>query len=81
MEVYKNRSGKSGVRAYKTGDDHIIVHFRNNGLFYKYTHASAGTVAVSRMKALAQSGLGLNSFISTRRPPFARKSAALESVI
>lgn len=73
MVRYKNLSGNSGVYAYEIGVDNINVQF-TDGSIYVYTNSSTGHSNLQRMKALAQSGRGLNSFISTtiRKNYFAR---------
>ena len=63
MRRYKNISGDSGVLTYQMGEDHILVTFRN-GNTYRYTNKSAGKVHIAKMKALAQEGLGLSTYIS-----------------
>lgn len=63
MIRYKNGNGNSGVTAYKTGDDFIIVEFGNTGT-YLYNYKSAGREAIEKMKLLAISGKGLSAFIS-----------------
>lgn len=64
MIRYKNLSGNSGVYAYEIGPDNIHVQF-TDGSVYVYTNTRPGYSYLQRMKALAQSGRGLNSFIST----------------
>jgi len=63
MNPYGNDDHDSGVVAYDTGDDNIIVKFRNEG-YYKYTIKSAGAAAIRKMKSLAKKGRGLSTFIS-----------------
>ncbi len=73
MQRYRNRSGDSGVVAYATREDSICVEF-SSGEVYLYTSASTGRERVERMKALAQSGRGLSTFISQEvRGAYARK--------
>jgi hypothetical protein len=64
MEPYKNLSGNSGIANYEIGADFIKVWFRN-GRCYLYTNESAGRSNVEQMKALAEAGQGLGTFIST----------------
>lgn len=64
MQRYLNVHGDSGVAAYETGPDHIRVMFKHGGT-YDYDYASTGQFHVERMKALAASGQGLTTFIST----------------
>jgi len=65
MERYNNKSGKSGISGYEIGDDYILVKFKTNKV-YKYNHAVTGKQNVDKMKNLAISGRGLNSFISKK---------------
>ena len=63
MEKYKDLAGNSGIRSYEIGDDSIIIVF-NDGGKYLYNYQSTGSYNVERMKILAVSGRGLNTFIS-----------------
>lgn len=65
MKTYKDIDGDSGVCSYEYGTDWITVEFeRGQHPNYKYTYASAGSLHVDRMKALADQGEGLNSYIN-----------------
>jgi hypothetical protein len=73
MERYLNIDGDSGVSGYEIGVDFIRVQF-STGSIYLYTYVSAGQDKIEQMKVLAQTGNGLNAFISTRaRRLYARK--------
>lgn len=75
MPRYKNQSGNSGVIAYEIRKDSILVTFAG-GDVYEYSYKSTGKENVEAMKALALSGKGLSTFISTRvREKYARKIA------
>jgi hypothetical protein len=63
MPRYRNLSGHSGVAWYETTSDSITLTFVD-GERYVYTWASAGRTAVDRMKALADAGRGLSTFVS-----------------
>jgi hypothetical protein len=63
MEQYKNLGGNSGVLSYEIGFDSLIVQFRDGGT-YLYDRRSPGNNDLERMKSLAVSGIGLNSYIS-----------------
>jgi len=63
MEIYKNLSGDSGVRAYELSSDSITVEF-SDGAVYRYTYQSAGRENIEQMKKLAVAGKWLNGFIS-----------------
>lgn len=64
MKAYGNKAGNSGVSAYEAGRGRITVRFVD-GTDYTYTNASAGEANVRHMKALAENGRGLSTFIST----------------
>lgn len=64
MQPYKNLSGNSGVRAWETGEDHILVWFLGKEEPYRYSYAKAGKRHVNRMKTLALKGVGLSTYIS-----------------
>jgi hypothetical protein len=64
MENYKNKGGNSGVCAFGIGADYIEVEFDGAVKTYTYSYRKAGKVHVDRMKSLAQSGSGLNSYIN-----------------
>lgn len=64
MERYKNLGGDSGVAEFEIGPDYIKVRF-TSGSVYTYSNQSAGAAHIARMKQLAQSGHGLNSYIQT----------------
>lgn len=59
---YADPNGDSSVAAYEIGDDYVRVRF-SDGSVYLYTDASAGASHIERMKELARSGDGLNSYI------------------
>lgn len=63
MIAYGNIAGNSGVKAYETGPDRILVQFID-GKVYTYSNASAGAANIRKMKGLAKSGKGLSTFIS-----------------
>ncbi|HVI59473.1 MAG TPA: hypothetical protein VM619_11485 [Luteimonas sp.] len=65
MKRYANRSGDSGVQAYRITADAIFVRFANRDEPYEYSSKGlAGPQRVARMKALAEAGKGLSTFIS-----------------
>jgi hypothetical protein len=64
MEKYRNLSGKSGVHSYEIGNDYIRVNFFGNLKTYQYSYqGKAGQSHVEKMKYLASTGSGLNSYI------------------
>jgi hypothetical protein len=63
---YSNRSGDSGVRAYKLIRSGIQIQF-NSGRPYEYTVALTGANHVEAMRGLAEQGRGLASYISQHR--------------
>ncbi len=63
MEPYSGVDDDSGVIWYEIAPDGITVQFKTGGT-YLYTYGSAGKLNVERMKQLAISGDGLNSFMN-----------------
>lgn len=64
MIPYKNISRNSGVKAYCIGEDHIKVRFARSAAIYTYSYRKAGKSHVENMKALAEKGKGLSTYIS-----------------
>lgn len=73
MRRYANLSGTSGVAFFEVLDGGIRIQFKD-GDTYLYTTASAGSGAISRMIALAESGRELATFINMNKPRHAQKS-------
>ncbi|SFP13515.1 hypothetical protein SAMN05216343_103142 [Oscillibacter sp. PC13] len=63
MTAYANRNECSGILAYDVGETYIKVLFAN-GSVYLYSDVSTGHENVACMKALAERGYGLNTFIN-----------------
>lgn len=63
LTPYRNRSGRSGVVAYRLLDDGIIVQF-SDGATYRYGYTHPGRHHVGQMKSLALAGRGLSDYIS-----------------
>lgn len=63
MTPYKNAGGSSGVAAYELEPGAITVRFAD-GAIYRYSEASAGAAAIAEMRARAERGEGLNSYIN-----------------
>ena len=63
MTRYRNLSGDSGILAYETSADAITLTFVG-GARYRYSDVRPGRATVDRMKALAQAGRGLSTFVS-----------------
>jgi hypothetical protein len=63
MKPYSDRSGQSGVVAYRSHAEAIDVLFRDE-MVYRYDHAATGCEHVERMKWLAQAGKGLAGYIN-----------------
>ena len=73
MPRYRNLSRRSGVVAFETTDDSIILTFVN-GERYAYSARRPGRAAVDHMKALALAGRGLGTYVSQRvRDNYERK--------
>jgi len=64
MENYRNLTGKSGVHSFEIGNDYIRVKFFSTFRTYTYSYRKAGSHHVEKMKSLARSGSGLNSYIN-----------------
>ncbi len=68
MTPYKDTNRDSGIEAYEYGDDWITVKFdAGSHRHYKYQASKIGQAHIDRMKKLADSGNGLNSYINTHR--------------
>lgn len=63
MKPYGNAHGNSGVIAYEIGRNAIDIQFIS-GEVYRYSYASAGRSKIEHMKALAEAGAGLSTYIS-----------------
>ena len=63
MQRYANRSGHSGVAGFAARSDGLLVEF-NDGKLYFYSFDVPGRRHVERMKALAEDGAGLSTYIS-----------------
>ncbi|WRQ05898.1 virion structural protein [Pseudomonas phage 9Ps-7B] len=55
--------GDSNIDSYLTGDDWIILKFKD-GSYYLYNAQSAGETNIEIMKDMAETGSGLNGFIN-----------------
>ena len=74
MIPYANHGRNSNIQSYEIGDDFIIVHFFTGyWKHYTYTNMSAGASEIQHMQSLAQSGQGLNAYITQNKPPYASK--------
>ena len=73
MQRYANRGGNSGVAGFEITADSITVQFKD-GMNYVYDSRRPGAATVAHLKKLAQSGHGLNSYISSVvKSDFSRK--------
>jgi len=63
MTRYANLGGNSNVYSYEIGDSYIRVKFNGTTRIYSYSYSKTGRHHVDRMKGLAGSGQGLNSYI------------------
>lgn len=59
---YSNLGGNSSVAAYEILPYAINIQFQD-GRWYRYSYSKAGKSNVENMKALAQRGIGLCSYI------------------
>lgn len=60
---YQEESDDSGIAAYALSPRSITIAFKHGGT-YLYTHAIPGRHHVEKMKKLALSGDGLNTYIN-----------------
>ncbi|QDD65774.1 hypothetical protein EJD96_17170 [Herbaspirillum seropedicae] len=64
MKTYRNLGGDSNVVRYEIENDSITVEFASGvHRFYLYDQHQPGRVHVEQLKALAEAGQGLNSYI------------------
>jgi hypothetical protein len=63
MDIYLNKRRNSGILEFEIGYDYINVKFKNNSV-YTYDNNSSGKENIEKMKKLALSGEGLNTFIN-----------------
>ncbi len=74
MKNYIDTDHDSNVEAFQIENDSITVKFKSGTCqYYEYSYSSAGSSNVEQMKILAESGDGLNSFISRNKPCYRRK--------
>ena len=64
MKKYAGANNNSGVVCYEIGDDYTMIKFVGSERIYLYTYASAGIIAIEKMKMLAKKGKGLNTYIN-----------------
>lgn len=62
MNTYRDINGDSGISAYDYDDDWIQVKFKD-GKTYEYQASKIGHAHINAMKAHADAGDGLNSYI------------------
>ena len=62
MKAYRGINGDSGISAYDCDNDWIKVQFKG-GKTYTYQASKIGQAHITVMKALADAGDGLNSYI------------------
>lgn len=64
MKPYHNRHGGSGVAAYEYDDTSIRIQFVD-GFVYEYATENIGSEHLDAMKALADAGMGLATYVNT----------------
>jgi hypothetical protein len=72
MLRYKNVDGKSKVARFHNAKDAVTIRY-TDGSEYIYTNQSADPANIAKMKELALSGKGLDSFIETVKDRYCRK--------
>ena len=63
MRQYGVQTKRHGVVGYELGPDSIDVEM-TSGWVYRFSYEKPGATRVERMKALAESGHGLSTFIN-----------------
>ncbi|MGA9697559.1 MULTISPECIES: hypothetical protein [Acinetobacter] len=63
MEIYKDIDNDSNVTHFEIGSTYITVWFQGTARSYTYSYYKAGQFHIEKMKVLAKSGNGLNSYI------------------
>ena len=63
MEKYRDLSGNSGVTAYESLEDGIVLQFGGEE-FYLYDYLKPGKDLVENMKVLAEKGVGLTTYVN-----------------
>src|SRR5262245_406499 len=64
MKAYKNLGGNSGITHYENDEEYIAVKFIGEPRVYYYTLLRISKYHIERMKALAESGSGLATYIN-----------------
>jgi hypothetical protein len=76
MTVYKNLSGASGITHYEVDADYIVIKFTGETRLYYYSISHISKYHIERMKALAESGKGLATYIN--KNPEVRNNAVMQ---
>jgi hypothetical protein len=76
MKIYKNLSGASGITHYEIDEDYIAIKFTGVRQMYYYTHSRISKYHIEKMKALAESGKGLATYINQN--PTVRNNAVMQ---
>jgi hypothetical protein len=73
MKRYRDRKGNSGVVAYEATKEAIVIMFADGGK-YLYDKVRPGLRHIRNMKALAEVGMGLATYINRHvRGNYAKK--------
>ena len=64
MDVYRDKSGRSGISRYEILDRAIVLEFKVDGKRYLYTYSKPGKLHVDVMKVLAIEGMGLTTYVN-----------------
>jgi len=64
MQKYADVNRDSGVDSFQNNPTSIKVLFKGGSKIYVYTYSNPGQIHVEKMKKLALSGDGLNSYIN-----------------
>lgn len=72
MKPYKDTDNDSNIEAYTYDENSVTIRFKDNSE-YEYTGNGVSFYVLNEMKALADAGDGLNSFINEHKPAYSSK--------
>ena len=77
MRDYQRDNSATNILGYENGSDddgqYIKILFAD-GSVYTYTEESCGYTDIAWLRSLAESGKGLNAYISRHKPKYASKA-------
>ena len=69
MTPYKSSNRRTSILGYESGEDYIIVEFKNGNIL-KYSYDKSGQKHVDTMKRYAKYASGLSSYIKLHQPAY-----------